>query len=325
MTSPDRTYVHSYILLLILFIVVVSFKLTTALLAVLFTFLVLRVLHVKERRWIAVVLTMALLTILFYVFMLFGKSVIATLPHIVASVFPEIMQFAKDKGIELPFSDMVSLKELLMEGIYSQVGFLSNFAKLATKESVFVIVGIVVGFGIYVNPRIDYAQTPQPLNLYSLYAARLAELFTSFFHSFQAVMGAQVIISGINTFLTFIFVYATDLPHPQVVIVLTFLCGLLPVVGNILSNSLIVGIAFTVSPRFAGGALLYLITIHKLEYFLNSKIIGSRIRHPMWLMLLALILGERLMGIAGIILAPVILHFLKTEASRFKIDSTSQK
>src|SRR5205085_8185012 len=81
----------------------------------------------------------------------------------------------------------------------------------------------------------------------------------------------------------------------------------------------IVGIAFTKSPEMAGWALAFLIAIHKLEYFLNSKIIGSRIRHPMWLMLLALILGERLMGIPGIILAPVVLNFVKTEASQYRV------
>jgi predicted PurR-regulated permease PerM len=103
------------------------------------------------------------------------------------------------------------------------------------------------------------------------------------------------------------------------VIFLTFLCGLLPVIGNIISNTIIVGIAFTVSPQFAGWALLFLVVIHKLEYFLNSKIIGSRIKHPMWLTLLALIFGERLLGITGIILAPVVLHFVRVEASKFKV------
>jgi len=37
----------------------------------------------------------------------------------------------------------------------------------------------------------------------------------------------------------------------------------------------------------------------------------------MWLTLIALILGEGLMGIPGVILAPVILNFLKVESSRY--------
>ena len=66
-------------------------------------------------------------------------------------------------------------------------------------------------------------------------------------------------------------------------------------------------------------ALIFLITIHKLEYFLNSKVIGNRIKNPMWLTLLGLLLGEKLMGIPGMILAPVVLHYIKVEASRAKV------
>jgi predicted PurR-regulated permease PerM len=172
---------------------------------------------------------------------------------------------------------------------------------------------------MFINPTLDFDHSPRPLNLYSLHCARVAELFRSFYKNFETVMSAQVIISGINTALTSAFVYATSLPYAAIVVVLTFLCGLLPVIGNIISNTIIVGIAFTISPQFAGWALLFLVVIHKLEYFLNSKIIGGRIRHPMWLTLLALLLGERLLGIPGIILAPVVLSFIKAEASKFQV------
>ena len=99
---------------------------------------------------------------------------------------------------------------------------------------------------------------------------------------------------------------------------LTFLCGLLPIVGNLISNSVIVGIAITISPRIAIAALIFLVVLHKLEYFLNSKIIGDRIKNPVWLTLLALIIGERFMGIPGMILAPVVLNYIKVEASRLQ-------
>jgi predicted PurR-regulated permease PerM len=177
---------------------------------------------------------------------------------------------------------------------------------------------------IFINPKLDFDQSPHPLNLYSLHCARIAELFRSFYENFERVMSAQVIISGINTALTSAFVYATSLPYAAVVIVLTFLCGLLPVIGNIISNTIIVGIAFTISPQFAAWALLFLVVIHKLEYFLNSKIIGGRIRHPMWLTLLALLFGERLLGITGIILAPVVLSFIKVQAAKFEVGHSSE-
>src|SRR5262249_42746210 len=107
--------------------------------------------------------------------------------------------------------------------------------------------------------------------------------------------------------------------YKSVILVLTFLFGLLPIIGNLLSNTLIVGVGFTISPETALFALIFLVVIHKLEYFLNSKIIGDRIKNPMWLTLIGIVLGEKLMGIPGMILAPVVLHYIKVEASRNKL------
>jgi predicted PurR-regulated permease PerM len=132
-------------------------------------------------------------------------------------------------------------------------------------------------------------------------------------------MGAQLIISAINTVLTAIFIVCVGMPLPALGIGATFLCGIIPIVGNLMSNSILVAIALTVSPQMALWALIFLIVLHKLEYFLNSKIIGRHIKNPVWLTLIGLILGERLMGIPGLILAPVILDFLRREASRIRL------
>ena len=85
-------------------------------------------------------------------------------------------------------------------------------------------------------------------------------------------------------------------------------------------NTLIVGVAFTLSPNTALWSLVFLVVLHKLEYFLNSKVIGDRIKNPMWLTLLGLIIGETLMGIPGMILAPVVLHYIKVEASKSRFN-----
>jgi len=147
----------------------------------------------------------------------------------------------------------------------------------------------------------------------------LAARFATFNKSFGTVMGAQIIISAINTVLTAVFLVWNGFPYAFVIIGLTFLFGLLPIIGNLMGNTLIVGVAFTIpgdGPRMALFALIFLIVIHKLEYFLNSKIIGDRIKNPMWLTLIGLVVGEKLMGIPGMVLAPVVLHYIKVEASQ---------
>jgi len=39
----------------------------------------------------------------------------------------------------------------------------------------------------------------------------------------------------------------------------------------------------------------------------------------MWLTLVGIVLGEKLMGIPGMILAPVVLHYIKVEASKRRL------
>jgi predicted PurR-regulated permease PerM len=132
-------------------------------------------------------------------------------------------------------------------------------------------------------------------------------------------MGAQIIISSINTVLTAIFILSMGLPHAAVVVGVTFLCGLLPIIGNLISNAIIVFLAAAVSVKVAIAALIFLVAIHKLEYLLNSKIIGGWTRNPVWLTLIGLIVGEIVMGIPGMILAPVVLNYLRLEMSEIEV------
>jgi predicted PurR-regulated permease PerM len=56
-----------------------------------------------------------------------------------------------------------------------------------------------------------------------------------------------------------------------------------------------------------------LVGIHKLEYFLNSKIIGDIVHLPMVMTLLSLIVCEVLLGLVGLILAVPLVLYLRHE------------
>lgn len=318
-----KPVVISYLTIFLMLLLVGWLHLATPFITVLFSYLVLSKLCFLKRKWIAVILFLLLVAVIFYGFVFFLKNARRALPDIVSTAMPVVVQYAERHGIDLPFTDMESLKDLALESVSDTLGYLVNFAKIATKEFALLAVGLVIAIGLFINPELDNERNRQRFkaNLYTYCTGLIVERFRSFYRSFERVMGAQLIISTINAVLTAIFVYGCSLRHASVVVILTFICGLLPIIGNLISNAIIVGIAFTYSsPKLAVWALVFLILVHKLEYFLNSKIVGARIRHPMWLTLLALILGERLMGVPGIILAPVILNFVKVEALQIEVD-----
>lgn len=317
-SSISKPVALSYLTILVALVLAALLHLGTPIVTVLFSYFALTKLNFGNRRWLAVSLFFVLVAIVFCSFVFFLRQALVELPDIAATAIPVIVQFAHRHGVDLPFTDVQSLKDVAVETVRETLGYVGNFAKIATKEFLFLIVGLVIAIALFLTGRRKDSH-PKTSNLYSFYGSLLGDRFCSFYRSFETVMGAQLLISLINTVLTAGFVLGCSLRYSGVVIGLTFLCGLLPIIGNIISNLVIVGVAFTASPQMAAWALVFLIGIHKLEYFLNSKIVGGRIRQPMWLTLMGLILGERLMGIPGLILAPVILDFLKVEGSKFPV------
>lgn len=308
----------SYAFMFVLLVLVGWLHLATPLITALFSYLALTKLKFGSSRRTAVGLFIILVLGISYGFVFFTTKALVAAPKIAASAIPAVIDFAQDHGLKLPFEDVESLKTVLLNYVKSQFAELGHYAGVILRELAFLIMGLVVAAGLFLNARFDLDREGHALknNLYSLTSEEIAARFQTFFQSFATVMGAQVLISAINTALTAIFLLFADLPFSSVLIGLTFLCGLFPIIGNVISNTIIVGVALTVSPNQAMAALIFLVVLHKLEYFLNSKIIGDRIKNPMWLTLLGLILGERLMGIPGMILAPVILNYVKVEATQ---------
>ena len=314
----------SYVFIVSTLVVVGWLHLATPVITALFAYFALDKLNFTGRKWVALTLFVLLACGIFYGFAYFLKQAFVALPQIVSESVPSIIQYAEKRGLELPFDDVNSLKALLLDTIKAQLRYLGNFARIATKEFVFLVIGLAVAISIFFNPKLDLGRGSYAIknNLYSLCSDQIAARFRSLYHSFATVMGAQIIISVINTLLTSIFVLSISLPYSAVVIGSTFLCGMIPIIGNLISNSVIVGLAFTISPQLSIAALVFLVALHKLEYFLNSKIIGDRIKNPFWLTLLGLVLGEKLLGIPGMILAPVILNYIKVEASLVAVDES---
>ena len=94
-------------------------------------------------------------------------------------------------------------------------------------------------------------------------------------NAFDKVVFAQVKISALNTIFTALYLVVIlplcgiDLPMVKVLVPLTFVTGLLPIVGNLISNTAIVLISLRVSPGASVASLAFLVGIHKLEYFLT--------------------------------------------------------
>jgi predicted PurR-regulated permease PerM len=177
-----------------------------------------------------------------------------------------------------------------------------------------IVVGLVAGAMVSLTDVRPH-QLERPL------ARALAQRMARLGNAFRRIVFAQVRISAINAALTGLFLLAAlplcgvHLPLAKTLVVLTFVVGLLPVIGNLVSNTVLVIVAFSVSLTVALAALVFLIVIHKLEYFLNARIVGAQISARAWELLVAMLLLETAFGMTGIIAAPIYYAYLKDELS----------
>ena len=310
----------SYVLLAIFLVLAASLHLGTFLLTSLLGYLALQVFSFRRSKALGVALYFVAVIAIGGGLIYFATLAYHTFPKIADKSIPAMVEFAEKYGIDLPFTDYESLKSTAMEKAQEGIATIGQYARAASLQSVLVLAGLVVALGIFLNPTWSAGELPfvESESIYSEIARELGTRFRTLNDCFTRVMGAQIVISAINTALSAVFLNLSGYPYAPLLVALVFVCGLLPIVGNLISNTVIVGVGFTISPRLGLLALVFLIVINKLEYLLNSKIIGKRIHSPMWLTLIGLVIGERLMGISGMILAPVVLYYLKVEASAYR-------
>lgn len=245
----------------------------------------------------------------------FLAQTLSTVPKIAITAVPRIVELGERLGVSLPFDNLTELRQVAMDALRENVIAVTTTGRVLTKGIFHVVIGIFVAVLFFLNEQPQEYKT----NLYDAVRKEFNLRIRTFLTSFEKVLGAQVVISMINTTVTTVYLFYMEIPYIPFLIPATFLLGILPLIGNILSNTLIVGTALALSTRHAAVSLAFLVFIHKLEYFLNSKVVGSSINAPMWQTLFGILIGERILGVPGIILAPAILHYLRTEMQEIQI------
>ncbi|MNE00294.1 hypothetical protein D3C76_319710 [compost metagenome] len=273
----------------------------------------------RRARWLAVALL--------------GTLVVSTLSLLFASAISFLLHEAENPGASLdkfmllvdqaraqlpPFIDAylpasaAEFRVAIGEWLRSHLGELQLLGKGAAHMFVTLLIGMILGAIIALQ------QIPDP-KLRKPLAAALFERLSLLVKAFRNIVFAQIKISLLNTFFTGVFLavvlplFGIKLPLTKTLIMLTFLLGLLPVIGNLISNTLITIVGLSISVWVAVAALGYLIVIHKVEYFLNARIVGGQISAKSWELLLAMLIFEAAFGLPGVVAGPIYYAYLKSE------------
>lgn len=209
---------------------------------------------------------------------------------------------------------VMEIKEVFINAIKSHMQEFANIGRGALHSFLLVLIGWLVGILIACK---------KPTKNKTLFSKTWDDLWFKLSNAFKFVVFAQIKVAAFNSLVMSIFLFIVapifewHIPYSKMLILITFLCGLLPIIGNLISNTISFLLAFTVSLHAAIGALVVLMLIHKLEYLIISKSLGSDIDSDIWELLIILFSFEILFGVAGMVFSPIIYAFFKQEMRNF--------
>lgn len=214
-----------------------------------------------------------------------------------------------DMAEQLP-AGAAEIQRTIASYLGAQAGTLAMAGRAWLGGLLFAYVGILIGALAAVR---QVAPVTGPL------VRELVVRIILFAEAFRQIVAAQFWIAAFNTLLTAIFLllvmplWDISLPYTPVLITITFVAGLVPIVGNLLCNAVITIVGLSVSPMAALACLGFLILIHKAEYVINAKVVGQRTHMGVWELLTVMFVAEAVFGPAGLVAAPLFYAYLKKE------------
>lgn len=325
---PSRHDVAAWVIMAIVLLAALKLHLLPALLAGLLVYELVHMLASRLRLWrlsqdLSKLIAVAVLSTI--VVLILSAAIVGIMtalrreagsPEALLKQFIDIVESARVSLPEWAVSSLPAnpdeLRVVIAGWLKDHIRDLQTFGTVFGRALVHILIGMIVGAMVALHEM-------RPRNAQRPLARSMTERADRLGNAFRRIVFAQVRISALNTLLTGLYLavvlpaFGIHLPLFKTMIAITFVVGLLPVIGNLISNTAIVLISLGTSIYVAAGSLAFLVIIHKLEYFVNARIVGSQIQARAWEILVAMLTMEAAFGITGVVAAPVYYAYIKDE------------
>ena len=327
MTQAQRFDIASYGVMAVLMLLVLQVHLLPALLIGLLVFELIHIISpIIERKvpgkYAKLLSVMLLATLIISLLVSLGMGLITLVRSDsggFSMLFDQLARIIEDSRKVLPAwlndrlpDDAITLQQTVIEWLRAHSADWQLLGKEAGHHLAHILIAMVIGAMVALHDVETHSR-------YKPFAQSLMRRVALFSLAFKNIVFAQIKISAVNATLTAVYLAivlplcGVHLPFTKTLIAITFLVGLLPVIGNLISNTVIVIVSTSHSFLIALGSLGFLVIIHKLEYFLNARIVGEQIHARAWELLVAMLLMEATFGVTGIVAAPVYYAYIKSE------------
>jgi predicted PurR-regulated permease PerM len=144
--------------------------------------------------------------------------------------------------------------------------------------------------------------------MYSMVSASRRDQFVDLAEQISVSVGryvmGQVFIGAIAAVSAFAFMSIVGIPFALVLAAITFLLGLIPLVGTITGAAIVTLVALSVSPTVALiSAIYYLIYMQIEAYLISPKIMSKAVSVPGAVVVVAALAGGAILGVLGALIA----------------------
>lgn len=218
--------------------------------------------------------------------------------------FPEKLQALRDNPLVDKIEDQLGGTEKIVESAKHYAGSALGMAAAVGHFLVHMVMGFVLAV-VYVLEQEElsafWARTVDPRSL----KGTLARWFGHVADATVVTVQLQLIVAACNTLMTLPVLLLIGVPNVGALMILIFVSALVPVIGNIVSGTVLCLLAYQQKGWFGVGIFLGLtFVLHKIEsYYLSPRLTSRHVKIPGFLLIVSLIACEHLFGFKGFFLS----------------------
>lgn len=214
--------------------------------------------------------------------------------------FPEKIAALREHPLYLQIHERLGDTDKVVDGAKHYGASALHYASAIGHILVYTTIGLILAvvFLLEEEHLVDLRKSLDPTSLIGTLVRWVGHLCDAVIVTVQL----QLIVAGCNALLTLPVLLLLGIPHIPSLMVLIFVSGLVPVIGNLVSGAVLMLLAYHAKGWLGVGLMLGLTAIlHKIEaYYLNPRLTARHVKLPGFVLIVSLLAWEHLLGFVGL-------------------------
>ena len=217
--------------------------------------------------------------------------------------FPDRLAELRENPLLVKLQEQVGGTEKILEGVKHYAGDAFSAASAIGHFFVYVLIGFILAL-VYTLEKKDLDVWWERVDTRSV-GGTIGRWMGHVADSTIVTVQLQLVVAGFNTVTTLPVLLILGVHHVGPLMALVFASALVPVIGNVVSGTVLALLAYQAKGWLGVGIFAALTFIlHKVEsYYLSPRLTARHVKMPGFLLIVSLLLCEHVFGFTGLFLS----------------------